>query len=82
MWRTGTDVSPGAVQLQSSGIRGENMVEDQAYTIVFVDVHNKVKAFKSRLRETNKGDAEHRESRFVQETKEMEVIDKKRSSSR
>ena len=57
------------------------MVED-GYTNVFVDVHNKVKAFKDRLREANRGDAEHRENRFVQETKEMEVIDKERSSSR
>jgi hypothetical protein len=57
------------------------LVED-GYTNVFVDVHNKVKAFKDRLREANRGDAEHRENRFVQETKEMEVIDKERSSSR
>ena len=47
------------------------MVEDQQYTNPFVDVHKKVKAFKDRAREANKSDAELRESRSVQEAKEI-----------
>jgi hypothetical protein len=46
-------------------------VEDQDYTNPFVDVHNKAKAFKDRAREANKNDAEVRESRLVQEAKEI-----------
>jgi hypothetical protein len=53
---------------------------NQEYTNVFVDVHNKVRAFKDRLREANKGDAEHRENRLVQEAKQMEITDKKSAS--
>ncbi len=46
-------------------------MEDQAYTNRFVDVHEKVKAFKDRMSQANKSDAELREHRLVQETKEM-----------
>ena len=49
-------------------------MEDQEYTNPFVDVHRKVKAFKDRAREANKSDAELRESRSVQEAKE--ILDK------
>jgi len=38
---------------------------------VFVDVHNKVRAFKDRLREVNKGNADLREDRLLRETKEL-----------
>lgn len=48
---------------------------DREYTNVFVDVHKKIKAFKDRLREANKGDAALREDRLVRETKEMEITD-------
>ncbi len=47
---------------------------DQEYTNPFVDVHRKVKVLKDRAREANKNDAELRESRSVQEAKE--VLDK------
>jgi hypothetical protein len=50
------------------------------YTNVFVDVHNKVRAFKDRLREANKGHADLREDRLVRETKEMEITDKESAS--
>jgi len=46
---------------------------------VFVDVHNKVRAFKDRLREVNKGNADLREDRLVQEAKQ--IIDSERPSS-
>jgi hypothetical protein len=46
-------------------------VEDQEYTNPFVDVHRKAKAFKDRIRAANKNDAELRESRSVQEAKEI-----------
>jgi hypothetical protein len=46
-------------------------VEDQEYTNPFVDVHRKAKAFKDRVRAANKNDAELRESRSVQEAKEI-----------
>ncbi len=46
-------------------------MEDQEYTNPFVDVHKKVKAFKDRAREVNKNDAELRESRSVQEAKQI-----------
>jgi hypothetical protein len=46
-------------------------VEDQQYTNPFEDVHRKAKAFKDRAREANKNDAELRESRLVQEAKEI-----------
>jgi hypothetical protein len=55
-------------------------VEDQEYTNPFVDVHRKAKAFKDRAREANKNDAELRESRLMQEAKE--IFDKEPSSSR
>jgi hypothetical protein len=50
---------------------GRNIVEDQEYTNPFEDVHRKAKAFKDRARESNKNDAELRESRLVQEAKEI-----------
>jgi hypothetical protein len=50
---------------------GENIVKDQAYTNRFVDVHEKVKAFKDRVRQANKSDAELREDKLTQEAKEM-----------
>lgn len=53
---------------------------DQEYINVFVDVHNKVRAFKDRLREANKGRADLREDRLVRETKEMEITDKESSN--
>ena len=53
---------------------------DQAYTNVFIDVHNKVRAFKDRLREVNKGDAALREDRLVHETKQ--IIDTEPTSTR
>jgi hypothetical protein len=46
-------------------------VADQEYTNRFADVHKKVKAFKDRVREINKIDAELRASRSVQEEEEM-----------
>jgi len=49
-------------------------VADQEYTNPFVDVHRKVKAFKDRVREANQNDAELRESRSLQEAKE--ILDK------
>lgn len=52
---------------------------NQDYTNVFVDVHNKVRAFKDRLREVNKGNADLREDRLVQETRE--IIDTERTTS-
>jgi hypothetical protein len=51
-------------------------VEDQEHTNPFEDVHRKTKAFKDRAREANKNDAELRESKLVQEVKE--IIDKER----
>jgi len=50
------------------------MAQDQAYTNRFVDVHEKVKAFKDRVRDAKNSDAELRESRAAQEAKE--VLDK------
>jgi len=46
-------------------------VEDQERTNRFVDVHEKVRAFKDRVRQTNKTEAELREHRLLQETKEL-----------
>jgi hypothetical protein len=46
-------------------------LKDQQYTNPFVDVHNKVKVFKDRLREANESDADLRESRLVQNAKEI-----------
>lgn len=41
----------------------------------FVDVHEKVKAFKDRMSQANRSDAELRKHRLVQETNEL--LDKK-----
>lgn len=46
-------------------------MEDQQYINPFEDVHKKVKAIKGRAREANKNDAELRESKLVQEAKEI-----------
>jgi hypothetical protein len=46
-------------------------VEDQKYINPFEDVHNKVKAFKDRLREANQNDADLRESRLVRNAEEI-----------
>lgn len=46
-------------------------MEDQEYTNPFVDVHRKAKAFKDQAREVNNNDAELRESRLVQEAKQI-----------
>jgi hypothetical protein len=54
-------------------------VQDQAYTNRFVDVHEKVKAFKDRVRRANNSDAELRENRSLQEAKEL--LDKEPDSS-
>jgi hypothetical protein len=51
-------------------------VEDQKYTNPFADVHREVQVLKDRAREANKKDAELRESRLVQEAKE--ILDKQR----
>jgi hypothetical protein len=48
---------------------------NQDYTNVFVDVHNKVRAFKDRLREVNKGDAALREDRLVLEAKQISAAE-------
>jgi hypothetical protein len=48
-----------------------NIVENQSYINPFTDVHNKDKTFKDRLREANDSDAGLRESRLVQEAKEL-----------
>jgi hypothetical protein len=53
---------------------------DQEYINPFVHVHSKVKAFKDRLREANKGHADLREDRLMRETKEMEITDKESAS--
>jgi hypothetical protein len=49
-------------------------VEDQEYRNPFAEVHRKAKAFKDRVREVNKNDAELRESGSVPEAKE--ILDK------
>ncbi len=49
---------------------------DPEYTNPFAQVHSKAKAFKDRTREANKNDAELRETRSVQEAKE--ILDKER----
>ena len=46
-------------------------MKDQPYTNRFVDVHEKVKAFKDRVRQANKSDAELRENRLAREAKEL-----------
>ncbi len=55
-------------------------MEDHGYINRYVDVHSKIKAFKDRLREANKTEAELRENSLVRETKEMEITDKESSS--
>jgi hypothetical protein len=52
-------------------------VDNQKYTNPFAHVHSKVKVLKERAREANKNDAELRESRMVEEFKELETLDKK-----
>ena len=54
-------------------------MEDQQHTNVFVDVHNKIRSFKDRLREANKGHVELRDDRLVRETKA--ILDKEPSST-
>jgi hypothetical protein len=54
-------------------------VEDQQHTNTFVDVHNKIRAFKDRLREANKGRAEVRDDRLARETKA--ILDKEPNST-
>ena len=46
-------------------------MEDPEYINPFEDVHTKAKAFRDRAREANKNDAELRESKLVQEAKEL-----------
>ena len=46
-------------------------MDDQEYTNPFADIHNKVKVLKDRAREASRNDAELRESRAVQEAKEI-----------
>ena len=57
-----------------------NILADPKYLNVFVDVHNKVREFKDRLREVNKGHADLREDRFVQEIKEINDTERPVSS--
>jgi len=54
-------------------------MQDQVYTNRFVDVHEKVKIFKDRLRRANNRAAQDRDNRLVQEAKE--IIDKKPTPS-
>lgn len=58
---------------------GVSTVEDQQHTNTFVDVHNKIRAFKDRLREANKGRAEVRDDRLARETKA--ILDKEPNST-
>ena len=46
-------------------------MNDQPYTNRFADVHSKIKVLKDHAREMNRYDAEVRESRLVQEFKEI-----------
>ena len=55
-------------------------MEDQQHINTFVDVHNKIRAFKDRIREANKGRAELRDDRLAKETKA--ILDKENNSSR
>lgn len=41
----------------------------------FVDVHNKIRAFKDRLREANKDRSELRKDKLEQETQELLIAD-------
>jgi hypothetical protein len=47
------------------------MVEDQEYINPFEDVHKKARAFRDRAHEASKTDAELRESRLVQEARQL-----------
>lgn len=51
-------------------------MKNQEYINPFIDVYNKVKAFKDRVREASKNDAELRKTRAVQEANE--ILDKER----
>lgn len=53
-------------------------MEDQPRTNTFIDVHNKIKAFKDRLREANKNRTDLGDDRLVQEAKP--ILDKEPSS--
>ena len=53
-----------------------NIVDDQEYTNRFAEVYAKVKTFKDRARETDKNDAELRESRLMQEVTGLGILDK------
>ena len=46
-------------------------MDDQKYTNPFVDVHRKAKAFKDRVAEASRKDAELRESKVVQEATDI-----------
>ena len=46
-------------------------MEDQEYTNPFVEVHRKARAFKDRVSEANKNDAELRKGRAIQEANEI-----------
>lgn len=52
-------------------------MDDQKYTNPFLDVFRKAKDLKDRAREASKNDAEVRESRLMQEVKELRILDKK-----
>jgi len=54
-------------------------VADQGHTNLFVEVHNRVKAFKDRVNDRNKADAELREGKLVEEAKN--IRDKETNSS-
>ena len=51
-------------------------MDDQEYTNRFAEVYAKVKTFKDRARETDKNDAELRESRLMQEVTGLGILDK------
>ncbi len=54
---------------------GVNLMEVKEHTNVFVDVHDKIRAFKDRLREVNQGHAELRKERLVQESNDLRDTD-------
>jgi hypothetical protein len=56
-------------------------MENHGYTNRYVDVHNKIKSFKDRLRETNKSHASRREDTLARESKEMGITDKESSGA-
>jgi NADH dehydrogenase len=63
----------------ASGFRSATtgVVENQEYTSPFADVHKKATAFKDRVAEASKNDAEIRERRLMQEGKDLGILDKK-----